>query len=119
MPQLYPPSTILQTPYGPATVLKPGSKTPTGTPVVPATLQLHTWSLANSVHPLFYTHDGTYKTIDPVLTTGHNVTTVYGRGVIIEEREEEGVVVLMSEWRLAGQSRVKCTWKRCLKATNG
>jgi tetratricopeptide (TPR) repeat protein len=39
---------------------------------------------------------------------GDDVLTVYGRGKVLEIRNNHQAVVLLSSWRLAGRSRVKC-----------
>lgn len=39
---------------------------------------------------------------------GDDVLTIYGRGKVLELRDDDQAVVLLSSWRLAGRSRVKC-----------
>jgi tetratricopeptide (TPR) repeat protein len=39
---------------------------------------------------------------------GDDVLTTYGRGTVSELRNNDQAVVLLSSWRLAGRSRVKC-----------
>ncbi|GAX17407.1 hypothetical protein FisN_5Hh052 [Fistulifera solaris] len=47
-----------------------------------------------------------FPSVPPVV--GDDVLTTYGRGKVLELRNNDQAVVLLSSWRLAGRSRVKC-----------
>mmetsp|Transcript_17227 Transcript_17227/g.34532 ORF Transcript_17227/g.34532 Transcript_17227/m.34532 type:complete len:427 (+) Transcript_17227:180-1460(+) len=107
MPAVYPVGQNVATPYGNGIVTKAGSVTPAGEAVVPAALSLRSWKLANGTSPTLYTSTTTWPEVVPPVEEGCDVKTQYGRGRV-EALVDGRATVLLTEWRLAGSSRVRC-----------
>lgn len=95
---------LVETPYGKGLVLRT-RKHLDGVQEV----ELLDWKVANNTGPhrpaTLYT-SSKLASVKPA--SGDDVLTIYGRGQILELRDNDQAVVLLSSWRLAGRSRVKC-----------
>ncbi len=107
MAPIYSQGTELRTPYGVGVVKREGVKTPGGSAVASSRIELSDWSLADGVKPSLFSFDDTMEVIPPPLEIGCDVTTQYGRGKLTALTSTKATVVL-TEWRLAGLSRVTC-----------
>ena len=107
MPAVYPVGQNVVTPYGNGIVTKAGSITPAGEAVVPAALSLRSWKLADGSSPTLYTSTLSWPEVLPPVVKGCDVKTQYGRGRV-ESLVDGRATVLLTEWRLAGSSRVRC-----------